>query len=73
MTIRRCDICGKLLESSSIGEPSYNTRIYSVEWKYIYEGVSVECDLCPRCFKRMKRYLAREAKREDKINDDCLN
>lgn len=33
-------------------------------------GIEATFNICPRCLKRMKRYLAREAKREEKMNKE---
>lgn len=53
-----CDICGKLLVPTNDAMPdSPKTHFESVKMTYIYDGKDANFDICPRCLKRMKRYL----------------
>ena len=60
-----CDICGQLLLPTHDKMPwSPKVHFESVKMTYVCDGKEANFDLCPRCLERMKRYLAREAKRE---------
>ena len=60
-----CDICGRLLAPTHDAMPwSPAMQFDSVKITYIHNGKEVNFDICPRCLKRMKRYLAREAKKD---------
>ena len=60
-----CDICRKLLMPTHDAMPwSPAMQFDSVKITYIHNGKDVNYDICPRCLKRMKRYLAREAKKD---------
>ena len=60
-----CDICGKLLMPTHDAMPwSPAMQFDSVKITYIHNGKDANYDICPRCLKRMKRYLAREAKKD---------
>lgn len=64
MTVLTCDICGKLLQSTpKFMCDSMTTEFQSVTVTIIWSGKDVSYDLCPKCKKRMERYLAKEAKR----------
>lgn len=66
-----CDICGQLLLPTHDRMPwSEKVHFESVRMTYVYNDEEVAFDICPRCLKRMKRYLAREAKREDKMDKE---
>ena len=61
-----CDFCGKLLQQTHNDMPdSYKTNTESLKMTYIYDGREMDFDICPRCLKRMKKYLERQAKIED--------
>lgn len=66
-----CDICGRLLVPTHDAMPwSDSMQFESVKMSYINNGKVLNFDICPRCLKRMKRYLAREAKRDGGSDDD---
>ena len=66
-----CDICGRLLVPRHDAMPwSPSTQFDSVKITSIYDGKEANFDICPRCLKRMKRYLAREAKKDGGANGD---
>lgn len=59
-----CDICGKLLQSTARQTcADMTTAFQSVTVNIIWSGKDVSYDLCPRCKKRMERYLMKEARR----------
>lgn len=59
-----CDICGKLLQSTGRQMcDGMTTELQSVTVKIIWSGKDVSYDLCPKCKKRMERYLKKEARR----------
>ena len=57
-----CDICGKLLAPTSNEMPSMKDHFRSVRIEWNYTGNTKRVDLCPKCEKRMIKYLRREAK-----------
>lgn len=60
-----CDICKKLLLPTKNELPdSFKTHFHSVEVKLLWNEADIGYDVCPRCFKRMEKYLKREAKRD---------
>ena len=60
-----CDICGKLLQSTQrLMADGMATEFQSVSVKIIWSDKDVSYDLCPKCKKRMERYLKKEAKRD---------
>ena len=65
-----CDICGKLLQPKGDLIPPFKTVFNSVELKLIYSERNIQYDLCPKCMKRMERYLKKQAKTEDKHEAD---
>ena len=62
-----CDICGKLLLPNEKETPdSMKTHFESVRIFYlINQKAEIQWDLCPRCVKRMKRYLQKEGWKMD--------
>ena len=59
-----CDICGKLLQSTGRQMcDGMTTELQSVTVKIIWSDKDVSYDLCPKCKKRMERYLKKEARR----------
>lgn len=62
-----CDICGKLLLPNGAEMPdSLKTTFKSVRIVYLYdEKRGPKWDLCPRCQKRMLRYLQKEGWKMD--------
>ena len=61
-----CDFCGKLLLPTHNDMPdSYKTETESLKMTYLYDDREMDFDICPRCLKRMKKYLERQAKIED--------
>ena len=66
-----CDICGTLLLPSCKEMPwSMETYFESVNVTYVRNGESAGWDLCPRCVKRMKRYLKKHGSKMDGEADD---
>lgn len=60
-----CDFCGKLLQPTHNAMPdSYKTETESLKMTYLYDDREMDFDICPRCLKRMKKYLERQAKIE---------
>ena len=60
-----CDFCGKLLQSThNAMHDSYKTQTESLKMTYLYDDREMDFDICPRCLKRMKKYLERQAKIE---------
>ena len=60
-----CDFCGKLLMSTHndmLDSCKINTE--SLKMTYLYDDRGMDFDICPRCLKRMKKYLERQAKIE---------
>lgn len=55
----RCDICGKLLLPTEDGRlpGSFKTHSESVRMIFLWDEKEKAFDLCPRCLRRMKRYL----------------
>lgn len=65
-----CDICGRLLAPTHDAMPwSPSMQFESVKITYIYDNKDANFDICPKCFKRMKRYLKRESKRNGGAED----
>lgn len=61
-----CDICGTLLVPSGKEMPwSAETHFGSVKVTYVWNGESADWDLCPKCVKRMKKYLKKHGERMD--------
>lgn len=61
-----CDICGTLLLPSGKELPwSLETYLGSVQVTYKRNGESADWDLCPKCVKRMKKYLNKHGERMD--------
>lgn len=54
-----CDICGTLLLPTESGDMPWSpeTHFDSVRIVYQYNEKDAGWDLCPRCVKRMKKYL----------------
>ena len=66
-----CDICKKLLLPTKNELPdSFKTHFHSVEVRLLWNEEDIGYDVCPRCFKRMERYLRREAKRDGGAGDE---
>lgn len=59
-----CDFCGKLLLSTHNDMLDYKTHTESLKMTYLYDDREMDFDICPRCLKRMKKYLERQAKIE---------
>ena len=59
-----CDFCGKLLLPTHNAMPDYKTHTESLKMTYLYDDREMDFDICPRCLKRMKKYLERQAKIE---------
>ena len=58
-----CDICGKLLVPTHDRMPWCPAMQFdSVKITFVHDGKDAKYDICPWCMKRMKGYLAREAK-----------
>lgn len=68
MVETRCDICCKLLLPTSDGRmpDSMNTHFKSVRMTFLCYGEGIQFDLCPRCLRRMKRYLKKHGAELDK-------
>ena len=61
-----CDICRKLLQSTASGMcDSFETEFESVTFTIIHNDKKVSYDLCPRCKKRMEKYLRKYGHRLD--------
>lgn len=58
----RCDICGRLLAPTDKEMPTMKDHLQSVRVIWSAAGVDKQVDLCPRCEKRMVKYLRREAR-----------
>ena len=71
MTEIRCDICGKLLIPTLDGRmpDSMKTHFESVKVTYLIDDKEMAFDLCPRCLRRMKRYLKKHGSEFDKVGD----
>lgn len=65
-----CDICGKLVQSTPARMvESFGTEYKSVKITLLWNGADVGFDACPRCLKRMVKYLKREAKKSGGAED----
>lgn len=61
-----CDICGKLLQSTESRMcDSFKTEFESVTITIIHNDKNGSYDLCPRCKKRMEKYLRKYGRRLD--------
>lgn len=71
VTRTTCDICGKLLLPTSKDEMPWDlkTHFESVKITYEYNGKETPWDVCPRCLRRMKRYLKKHGSEFDKVGD----
>lgn len=59
----RCDICKRLLAPTDEEMPwSMKDHFHSVKITWNFTGNEKPIDLCPRCEKRMIKYLRKEAK-----------
>lgn len=67
----RCDICGKLLLPAADGNMpgSMKTHFESVKMFVLWDESAKPFDLCPRCLRRMKRYLKKHGSEFDKEGD----
>lgn len=67
----RCDICGKLLLPTEDGKmpDSMKTHFESVRMYVLWSEEAKPFDLCPRCLRRMKRYLKKHGSEFDKVGD----
>jgi ribosomal protein L28 len=66
----RCDICGKLLPTADGKTPdSLKTNFESVRMYVLWNDKAKPFDLCPRCLRRMKRYLKKHGSEFDKVGD----
>ena len=66
MVETRCDICHKLLAATDNGIPSLKTMLESVRMTLLCDGEGINFHLCPRCLRRMKRYLKKHGDELDK-------
>lgn len=71
ITETRCDICGKLLIPTLDGKrpDSLKTHLDSVRVIWLWDEKEKSFDLCPRCERRMKRYLRKHGNEFDKESD----
>ena len=60
-----CDICGRLLAPTNNAMPTMKDHFQSVRITWNFTGDTKHVDLCPRCEKRMIKYLRKEAKMEE--------
>jgi len=65
----RCDICKRLLCPTDDAMPTMKDHFYSVKITWNYTGGEKSVDLCPKCEKRMIKYLRKEAKIEMAVED----
>ena len=70
-TTTRCDICGTLLLPTDDGRMpwSMKTHFESIRIVFLFNNRSKKYDLCPRCERRMKRYLKKHGSEFDKEDD----
>ena len=64
-----CDICGKLLAPCNDAMPTMKDHFHSIRIEWNFTGDTKRVDLCPRCEKRMIKYLRREAKMDLDVQD----
>lgn len=64
-----CDICKRLLRPTDDAMPTMKDHFHSVKITWNYTGGEKSVDLCPKCEKRMIRYLRKEAKAETDMED----
>lgn len=58
----RCDICKRLLAPTHDEMPTMKDHFDSVKITWNFTGGEKSVDLCPRCERRMIKYLRKEAK-----------
>ena len=64
-----CDICGRLLAPTDNAMPTMKDHFESVRIEWNFTGDTKHVDLCPRCEKRMIKYLRREAKMDLEVQE----
>lgn len=71
-TETRCDICGTLLLPTLDGRMpwSMKTHFESVRMIVLVDEKETPFDLCPRCLRRMKRYLKKHGSEFDKPGEE---
>lgn len=63
----RCDICKRLLAPTDDEMPTMKDHFHSVKITWNMTGGEKSVDLCPRCEKRMIKYLRKEAKMDAEV------
>ena len=68
----RCDICKRLLAPTDDEKPlTMKDHFQSVKITWNMTGGTKSVDLCPRCEKRMIKYLRKEAKMDAGVSEDA--
>jgi uncharacterized protein with PIN domain len=64
----RCDICNRLLAPTDREMPlAMKDHLQSVRIVWNFTGKDKRVDLCPKCEKRMIKYLRKEAKMDAEV------
>lgn len=70
VTRTTCDICGTLLLPTEDDMPwSMATSFNSVRVHFLCDDKAAKWDICPRCQRRMFRYLKKHGSEFDKAGD----